>query len=229
MTDIGANYRRLVEAVAKEAERCGRRPQDITIVVAAKTRGPDEVRAAVAAGAQDIGENYVQEARAKMQAVAEAVRWHLIGHLQRNKAKAAVRLFTLIHTLDSAELARELDRKAERLGLVARTLIEVNIGGEKTKSGVPKEDLEALIEAVSGLSHLRVEGLMAIPPYSPDPEDARPYFRELAELRERFAGRSAPNVELRELSMGMTEDYRVAIQEGATIVRIGRLIFGDRP
>ena len=228
MTDIATNYRRVVEAVAEEARRCGRNPQEITIVAAAKTKGVDNIRAAIAAGAQDIGENYVQEAQAKIEAIREPVRWHLIGHLQRNKARIAIRLFTLIQSLDSLELARELNRQGEKLGRVVRTLIEVNLGGEETKSGIRKEALRDLLAGAGALSFLRVEGLMAIPPYSPNPEDSRPYFRELAHLRQEYASLGIPHVELRELSIGMTEDYPIAIEEGATMVRIGRAIFGER-
>jgi len=233
MTEIAAHYRRVVEAVAEAAQRCGRNPQEITLVAAAKTKGADEVRAAIAAGAQDIGENYVQEAQAKMEAIGEPigepVRWHLIGHLQRNKARVAVRLFALIQSLDSLELARELNRQGEKLDRVVRTLVEVNLAGEKTKSGINKEALRDLLEELRVLPFLRVEGLMTVPPYSPNPEDSRPYFRELAQLRQEHAALGIAQVDLRELSMGMTEDYPVAIEEGATIVRIGRAIFGERP
>lgn len=228
MMDIAANYRRVVEAVAEAARRCGRNSQEIIIVAAAKTKGVDDIRAAIAAGAQDIGENYVQEAKAKIEAIREPVRWHLIGHLQRNKARAVIHLFTLIHSLDSLELARELNHQGEKLGRVVRTLIEVNLGGEETKSGIRKEALRDLLEGAGSLPFLRVEGLMAIPPYSPNPEDSRSYFRELARLRQECASPGILNVELRELSMGMTEDYPIAIEEGATIVRIGRAIFGER-
>jgi pyridoxal phosphate enzyme (YggS family) len=233
MTEIATNYRRVVEAVAKSAQRCGRNPREITIVAAAKTKGADEVRAAIAAGAQDIGENYVQEAQTKIEAiggpVGKPVRWHLIGHLQRNKARVAVRLFTLIQSLDSLELARELNRQGEKLDKVVRTLVEVNLAGEKTKSGINKEALQDLLEELRVLPFLRVEGLMTVPPYSPNPGDSRPYFRELAQLRQEHAALGIAQVDLRELSMGMTEDYPVAIEEGATIVRIGRAIFGERP
>jgi len=228
MIDITANYARVREHVALAAQRCGRRPENITIVCAAKTKGPEAVRAALAAGATDIGENYVQEAQQKMAQVPEPARWHLIGHLQRNKAKVAVRLFTLIHSLDSVALAQELHRQGEKLGCVVRALIEVNLGGEHTKSGLAEEEVEGLLEVVAALPCLRVEGLMVIPPPGPDAESSRPYFRTLARLRERYVGVRAANIDLRELSMGMTDDYPVAIEEGATIVRIGRAIFGER-
>ena len=228
MIDIAANYARVCEHVATVAQRCGRRPEAITIVCAAKTKGPDAVRAALAAGATDIGENYVQEAQQKSALVPEPARWHLIGHLQRNKVGAAARLFTLIHSLDSVALAQALHRQGEKLGGVVRALIEVNLGGEQTKSGVVAEQVEGLLEAVTALPCLRVEGLMAVPPPGHEAEASRPYFRALARLREQYARFRTANIELRELSMGMTDDYPVAIEEGATLVRIGRAIFGER-
>jgi PLP dependent protein len=156
------------------------------------------------------------------------VRWHLIGHLQRNKAKDAARLFTLIHSLDNVPRARELHRHGEKRGVMVRTLIEVNLGGETSKTGVVAEGVEDLLTAAATLPFLRVEGLMTIPPPGPDAEAARPYFHRLARLRDHWARFRAPNVALRELSMGMTDDYPVAVEEGATIVRVGRAIFGER-
>jgi uncharacterized pyridoxal phosphate-containing UPF0001 family protein len=212
MMNIAANYTRIHTHVAEVALRCGRRPEEITIVCAAKTKGPEAVRAVLAAGATDIGENYVQEARGKITLVPEHARWHLIGHLQRNKAKEAIRLFSLIHSLDSVALARELQRQAEKLDTTVRTLIEINLGGE----------------AVTVLPAVRVEGFMTIPPPGPTAEASRPYFRTLARLRQQYSRQQTSNIVLRELSMGMTDDYAVAIEEGATIVRIGRAIFGER-
>jgi len=228
MIDIAANYTRVHAHVTTVARRCGRRIEDITIVCAAKTKGSEAVCAALAAGATDIGENYVQEARQKIALIPDPARWHLIGHLQRNKAKEAIRLFSLIHSLDSVALAQELQRQAAKLGTTVRTLIEVNLGGELTKSGILPELVGDLLTAVSTLSAVRIEGLMTIPPPGPDAEASRPYFRTLARLREQYARHRTDNIELRELSMGMTDDYQVAIEEGATIVRIGRAIFGER-
>ena len=228
MIDIAANYARVRAQADAIARRCGRRPEDITIVCAAKTKGPEAVRAAIVAGATAIGENYVQEAREKIARVPEPVHWHLIGHLQRNKAKEAVRLFTLIHSLDIVALAQDLNRQGEKQGKTVRTLIEVNLGGESTKSGVAPEHLEELLTAVSALPAVRVEGLMTIPPPGPHAEASRPYFQALARLRERYSRFQTANINLRELSMGMTDDYQIAIEEGATVVRIGRAIFGER-
>lgn len=228
MTDIAANYTRIREQVAEAARRCGRRPESITIVCAAKTKGPAAVQAVLAAGATDIGENYVQEAQQKIAQVPTPAGWHLIGHLQRNKAKTAVQLFTLIHSLDSVALAQELHRQGTKYNKIVRTLIEVNLGGEPTKSGLAPEQIEPLLEVVSALSHIQVEGFMTIPPSSPTAETSRPYFRALAQLRNRYVRFQTPNIRSYELSMGMTDDFPVAIEEGATIVRIGRAIFGER-
>jgi PLP dependent protein len=228
MIDIATNYVRVRAQVAAIAQQCGRHPEDITIACAAKTKGLEAVRAAIVAGATDIGENYVQEAREKILQVPEPVHWHLIGHLQRNKAKEAIRLFTLIHSLDTVGLAQELNRQAEKQGKIVHTLIEVNLGGETTKSGIAPEQIEDLLTAVSILPTVRVEGFMTIPPPGPNAEASRPYFQALAQLRERYSRFQTANINLRELSMGMTDDYQVAIEEGATIVRIGRAIFGER-
>jgi hypothetical protein len=228
MIDVAANYTRVREHVAAVAQRCGRRPEEITIVCAAKTKGPELIRAAIAAGAMDIGENYVQEAEEKSAQIAEPIRWHMIGHLQRNKAKKALTLFTLLHSLDSVALAHALQRHCEQLGLTARALIEVNLGREQTKSGIAADQVEALLTALTDLPAVRVEGLMVIPPPQAHPEGSRPYFRALARLRARYERFRTANIDLRELSMGMTDDYPIAIEEGATIVRIGRAIFGER-
>lgn len=232
MTDIIANiptnYLAVQQHVAAAARRCGRTPESITIVCAAKTKGPEAVQAAIQAGATDIGENYVQEAQQKIASITTPARWHLIGHLQRNKARVAVGLFTLIHSLDSVALAKELHRQGEKHGIIVRTLVEINLGEEASKSGIAPQQLDSLLEAVSQLSQVRIEGLMTVPPPGPTPEASRPYFRRLAELRDRHTKCQAANIALTELSMGMTDDYAVAIEEGATIVRIGRAIFGAR-
>ena len=228
MADIASNYARVSEHIARAAERAGRRADEITLVCAAKTKGPEAVRDALRAGATDIGENYVQEAQRKIQTIPEPANWHLIGHLQRNKAKAAVSLFRLIHSLDSLALATELDRQGVKQDRTVHALIEVNLAAEETKAGVPPEALDTLLEGVSSLSRLQIDGLMAIPPAVSDPNEARPYFRTLARLRERYARLGMAGLPLRELSMGMTQDFTVAIEEGATLVRVGRAIFGER-
>ena len=186
------------------------------------------MRAAVAAGVTLIGENYVQEAEGKKGTIREPVEWHMIGHLQRNKVKIAAQLFDAIETLDSIALAQELAKEGQRTSKIIRTLVEVNLSGEKSKTGITEERVPALLEAVGELTHLTVEGFMTVPPLKENPEETRPYFRALRELLLRHRKRRIANVDLRELSMGMTHDYQVAIEEGATIVRIGTALFGAR-
>ena len=228
MADIAANYQRVMETIRGAAERCGRDPTEIKLLAASKSQGVAEIRAALRAGIRLFGENYVQEAKIKKEAIEESVEWHMIGHLQRNKVKAALDLFSVIQSLDSLELAQALNKEGKKRGQVVRTFIEVNLGDELTKSGLSRERLVSFLEGVGELSHLRVEGLMGIPPFREDPEEVRPYFRALRELRAELAILRISNVELRELSMGMTHDYPVAIEEGATMVRIGTAIFGER-
>ncbi|MGD9763533.1 MAG: YggS family pyridoxal phosphate-dependent enzyme [Candidatus Binatia bacterium] len=219
MVDVGANVAAVRARMARAAARAGRDPESIRLIGAAKTKPAALVRAAIAAGLTDIGENYVQEAAAKRAEVgASAARWHLIGHLQRNKAAKALQACDVIQTVDSAALGSALARAAAARGRVADVLVEVRLGGEPSKHGVDPDELMPLLADLRD-PHLRVGGLMAVPPPG-DPEAARPFFRQLRALAER-AG-------LPELSMGMTEDFEVAIEEGATMVRIGRAIFGAR-
>ncbi len=215
--------------IAAAALRSGRRPEDVRLMAVTKTVADHRIREAVEAGVDIIGENYVQEARRKMEQAGRSVPWHLIGHLQSNKAKYAVRLFDMIHSLDRMSLAVELDKRSRMAGCVTPVLIEVNVGGEETKRGVPLEEAVPLVRAVSVLEHLSIQGLMTMPPWFDDPEEARPFFAALRGLRDRIIGEGIARVGMRELSMGMTQDYPVAVEEGATIVRIGRLIFGERP
>ena len=228
MVDIAANCERVMEKIRSAAERSGRDPGEIKLLAASKSQGVANIRAALNAGICLFGENYIQEALTKKEAVGEAVEWHMIGHLQRNKVKVAAGLFSLIESLDSVELAGVLDKEGEKQGNIIRAFVEVDLAGEETKSGVRKEDLVPLLNKVGTLSHLRVEGLMAIPPFREDPEEVRPYFRVLRELKLSLGELKIPNVDLREISMGMTHDYPVAIEEGATIVRVGTAIFGPR-
>jgi len=228
MVDVAANYREVLHRIGETAAKCGRDPRSIQLLAASKAQSASRIQEAIAAGIRLFGENYVQEAKAKRAALQAAVEWHMIGHLQRNKVRAALELFDLIQSLDSVELARELDKEGRKRNRVVRVLIEVNLGGEEGKSGVAKEKVAALLQQTGALAHLRVEGLMAIPPFREDPEEMRPYFRALRELREELMGLKIPGADLRELSMGMTHDYAVAIQEGATLVRIGTALFGPR-
>ena len=226
--DVADNIRHIREVMAEAARRSGRPASAIRLMAVAKTVDDDRILAAIRAGVEIIGENYVQEAKRKIEKLGKAGEWHLIGRLQTNKAKYAVHLFDMIHSVDRLELAGELDRRARAAGRVIPILIEVNISGEETKSGVPLVKALDLVRAVSPLQNLSIRGLMTMPPWFDDPEEARPCFRALRELRDKIAEEAIPRVEMRELSMGMTDDYVVAIEEGATIVRIGRGIFGER-
>ena len=228
MVDVAANYRKVLERINEAAARCGRDPGEIRVLAASKSQSVSQIRAAIGAGIWLFGENYVQEARAKSEAIKGSVEWHMIGHLQRNKVKAALDLFSLIQSLDSVELARELDKEGKKRGRMVRTFVEVNLGGEESKSGIDKDQVASLLQEVENLSHLNVEGLMTIPPFSEESEAMRLYFRELKELQTELKGLKIPNVDLKELSMGMTHDYPVAIEEGATLVRVGTAIFGAR-
>ena len=228
MVDVAGNYHKILDRISETAGKCGRRAQGIKVLGAAKSQSVELIRQAIAAGVTLIGENYVQEAETKKAQVLESVGWHMIGHLQRNKAKAAVEIFDLIETLDSVALALELEKQGKRIGKKIRTLVEVNLAGEESKSGIAKDDLASLLEAVATLDHVVVEGLMTVPPFREEPEESRPYFRELRKLKDKFNAQRIPHVDLQELSIGMTHDYPVAIEEGATIVRIGTALFGPR-
>ncbi len=227
MVDIAANYRAIVERIGEAAARSGRDPGGVKLLAASKSQSIEKIRAAAAAGVRYFGENYVQEAAAK-KAAAGSGEWHMIGHLQRNKVRSALELFEMIESVDSAELARALDREGKARGRAVCSLIEVNLGGEASKSGVAKDGLGPLLEAVGELPWLKVEGLMTVPPLSENPEKARPYFKDLAALARKYGKLNAPNIDLHELSMGMSQDYAVAIEEGATLVRIGTALFGPR-
>jgi pyridoxal phosphate enzyme (YggS family) len=217
------------QRIAAAARTSGRPASEVRLMAVTKSVDDRRIMQAIDAGVDMIGENYVQEARRKIELMGKSVAWHLIGHLQTNKAKYAVRLFDMIHSLDRIELARELDRRSRMSGVVTKALIEVNVSGEETKRGVAHRDALPLIREVSALENLSVQGLMTMPPWFDDPQEARPFFVALRELKEKVATENFPRVEMRELSMGMSQDYEVAVEEGATIVRIGRSIFGERP
>ncbi len=225
---IAENIRRVMATIHRAAERSGREPNEIRLLAASKTQDVEKVRAAAEAGIRLFGENYVQEVKEKKDALGESVEWHMIGHLQRNKSKVAIGSFSLIQSLDGIELATVLDKEGKKLGKQVRAFVEVNLAKEESKSGVSEEDLMPLLKKVGTCSHLKVEGLMVIPPPREDPEEARPFFRKLRELKQSLEKLAIPNVDLKELSMGMTHDFPVAIEEGSTIVRVGTAIFGQR-
>jgi len=215
------------ERIARAASRVGRRPEDVTLVAVSKTFPAPVVREAFAAGLAEFGENKVQEAEGKMKALADlGLHWHLVGHLQSNKAKKAGLLFDLVHSLDGADLARRLNQVGAERSRSLRVLVQVDLAGEETKFGLPEPDLFPTLQALQSLEWLRVEGLMLLPPYADDPEASRPHFRRLRELRDRALG--AGLLRGSQLSMGMSHDFEVAIEEGATIVRVGTAIFGER-
>lgn len=222
-----ADVRTRVDAAAR---RCDRDPGEITIIAVSKTHPPEVIRLAALAGVQDFGENRVQEAESKIsEARIQDVRWHLIGHLQANKARRAVKLFDVIHTLDSTSLAQRLDRLCAEEGKERLpVLIQVDLGNEETKSGVTQSDLPKIVEAVNNCARLELNGLMTLPPFLSDPEQVRPFFRRLRELRDEFSASGRFQNRSIELSMGMSHDFEVAIEEGATMVRIGTAIFGER-
>ena len=221
---IAANLARVRERIEKAAARSGRDAGSVKLLAVTKTFGPAHVRAAVEAGHLLFGENKMQEALEKIPAVpSREAEWHFIGHLQRNKAKPAIEHFELIESLDRVKLARHLDRLAGEAGRRARVFAQLDLAGEETKSGFSVEEFLQALDEIVRLENLSVEGLMTIPPFFDDPERARPFFAELREIRERIA---LP--EIKELSMGMTGDFEVAVEEGATIVRLGTAIFGAR-
>jgi pyridoxal phosphate enzyme (YggS family) len=204
-------------------------PARVELVAAAKSRSPREVLEAVEAGVKTVGENYVQEAEAAQAVLGRSVTWHFIGHLQTNKVKKAVELFDLIETVDTEKLGREIDKRSRERGRVTPVLIEINSGREPQKFGVVPEEAEALIRKLAVLPNIRVEGLMTMGPETGEAEDSRPYFRVTRELFDRLTGSDIPNVSMTRLSMGMSHSYKVAVEEGATMVRLGTIIFGPRP
>ena len=210
------------ERMARACSRSGRAPEEVRLIAVSKTVPEDRVRLGIEAGVTDLGENYVQEAQAKVEAIGHGVNWHFIGHLQTNKARFVVRLFDLIHSVDSLKLARELSKRAAGVDRRLPVLVQVNISGETTKGGAAVDEARALIDQVAGLPNLELKGLMTMPPFFDDPDRARPFFSALRELKEAYGP------PLQELSMGMSGDFEAAIEEGSTMVRIGTAIFGPR-
>jgi pyridoxal phosphate enzyme (YggS family) len=226
--DLKKRLDHVKDRINKTALKCGRDPESIHLVAVSKTIPANRVREAIMAGVTTLGENYVQEARNKFNVLGTfPVSWHFIGHLQSNKAKYAVRLFDLIHSVDSLKLARELNKQAKKVNKIQDVLIQINISKEPSKSGSDIENAANLIKDIVLFENLTVKGFMAMPPFFNNPEKARPYFTALRNLRDQIQ-KDFPGVDLNELSMGMTGDFEVAIEEGATFVRIGTAIFGER-
>jgi len=231
--EYGSVFEKIKEVfriISRGAMKADRSPDEVKLIVVTKTVGANAIREAVDSGMRVFGENRVQEAKKKIlgdeiRAMPEKLEWHLIGHLQKNKAKDAVQLFEVIHSVDSIELAEELDRQAEKIGKIQRILVQVKLSDEETKSGVTEKGFPELLEKIAKLKHLKLEGLMTIPPYRENVQDVVPYFRRLRELRDEA---EKAGFKLPELSMGMSHDYEAAIEEGATMVRIGTAIFGER-
>jgi pyridoxal phosphate enzyme (YggS family) len=225
---IAANLARIREEIAAAARHVGRDPAGVRLVAVSKTKPAAAVDEAARAGQLLFGENYVQEFAAKATQVHEPVEWHFIGHLQSNKVRQLAGLVTMIHSVDRLSLAREIDRQWAKLDRPCDILLEVNLAGETTKSGTTAQEVTELVRQVAQLPFVRVRGLMTMPPFFDEPEAARPYFRQLRELAAELSAMALPGVEMAELSMGMSGDFSVAIQEGATLVRIGTALFGGR-
>ncbi len=225
MLTIKENLLRVRERIERAAQKAGRDPREIKLVAASKTVEVARIKEAVEAGVSILGENYVQEAQKKIEALGKPVSWHFIGHLQSNKAKYAIRLFDVIHSIDSIPLAEELNRRAEQSDRVVKVMIEVNLSKEATKFGTDEERMLNLARRIQTFKHLSLEGLMTMPPYFDSPEMSRPYYVALRELKERMTKGGIP---MKELSMGMSNDFEIAIEEGATYIRVGTAIFGPR-
>jgi PLP dependent protein len=230
---IRENIIRIKQQIVSACARANRDAEDITLIAITKGRSIQEIKAALDNGLTNIGENRVQEAILKYGALTAGaaqpapIQWHLVGHLQTNKAKDAVRIFNLIHSVDSRRLAEEIDRQAQKINKVQDILIEVNVSGEASKFGIKPEGAADLIKCLSGLKNINIKGLMTIAPIADNPQDARPYFRQLRELRDKINKLGIWDLKFGILSMGMTDDFEVAIEEGANMIRLGRAIFGS--
>ena len=225
---IKENLEAVEKRVQDACERAGRSRDEVTLIAVSKTKPVSLIREAMACGQVDFGENKVQELCKKLEEIREPLRWHLIGHLQRNKVKYVVDKACLIHSVDSERLAQEIQKEAAKRDVVCPVLVEVNVGGEETKSGVSPQEALPLVRSIAALPNVKVKGLMTVAPPVEKPEDARIYFKVLRELADTIRKEAIPGVEMKELSMGMTGDFEAAIEEGATMVRVGTAIFGAR-
>ncbi|WP_300668130.1 YggS family pyridoxal phosphate-dependent enzyme [Desulfoluna sp.] len=220
---------KIEKQIKEAAEKAGRNAEAIRLVAVSKIKPAEMVREAMEAGQRVFGENYIQEAVAKIEEIGSGdIEWHFIGHLQSKKSKYAAGAFALIHSVDSLKLAKEIDKQAAKLGIVQAILIQVNTSGEESKSGTTSEEAIEMVREVAALENVAIKGLMTMPAFFDDPEGARPYFRQLRLIKERIEALAIPGVEMKELSMGMSGDFEVAIEEGATLVRVGTAIFGAR-
>lgn len=225
---IAENYREVEQRIQEACARSGRSPSEVTLIAVSKTKPVEMIREAMEAGARVFGENKVQELCEKYEKLPQNLRWHLIGHLQRNKVKYVIGKTELIHSVDSLRLAEEISKESQKKGVKTDILIEVNVAQEETKFGVREEETEALVQNIAALPCVSIRGLMTIAPYVEDPEENRPIFRSLKKLAVDIEGKNIDNVRMDVLSMGMTGDYQVAVEEGATMVRVGTGIFGER-
>lgn len=229
MPDIKSRLDHVKDQIRAAAISCGRKPDTVRLVAVSKTVPVERILKAIKAGATTLGENYIQEAGEKIESLKEHdVSWHFIGHLQSNKAKYAVKLFDLIHSVDSLKLAKELDKRARTIDKLQKILVQVNISGEETKSGIDAAEVFGLVQNIASLKNLSIRGLMTMPPYFNAPEKVRPYFKALKDLQSQIEQKAIQNVHMMELSMGMSGDFETAIQEGATLIRVGTSIFGER-
>jgi len=228
METIKNNLEIINKKIKKAALKVNRNPEEIKLVAVTKTATTEQIEEAINAGVKIIGENRVQDAKKKYHIFTADVEWHLIGHLQTNKAKYAVEIFNCIHSVDSIKLTQEINKRSLQFGKIMDVLVEVNISGEETKYGIKSEEVETFLKEISEFPRIRIRGLMTVAPIVEDKEEVRPYFRKLRELSEKIKSKNIENIKMDYLSMGMTEDFEIAIEEGANMVRIGRGIFGFR-
>ncbi|MBU8850015.1 MAG: YggS family pyridoxal phosphate-dependent enzyme [Desulfobacterales bacterium] len=229
MTTIKDNFDGINKQIMDTAISCGRKPDTVQVIAVSKRKSVETVMKGIQAGAKHFGENYIQEAIEKINIIGkEGICWHFIGHLQSNKAKFAVKYFEYIHTVDTLKLAKEIDKQAKKIDKIQKILVQVNIGKEETKSGTGIEETIELVKQINTFENLSLQGLMCMPPYFSDPEKARTYFKLLVRIKEKIIAQKMDNASMEHLSMGMSNDFKVAIEEGSTMVRIGTSIFGKR-
>lgn len=230
METIHDRFSKISTEISDIASACHRNPEDITIIAVSKKKNAKTVQAGIDSGIRHLGENYIQEAVEKIQIIQnpKSVSWHFIGHLQSNKAKIAVQYFDMIHSVDSFKLAREIDKHARNINKKQKILLQINIGEEQSKSGLEVHKVKELVQQLGSLENISLMGLMGMPPFFDEPEKSRPFFKHLSQIKNEMASLSIPNVTMKHLSMGMSNDFKAAIEEGSTMVRIGTAIFGSR-